>query len=171
MAILVNSITELNLGSSMNNLLTVSDTNLRNTAYHGFLDGLVSKLLENTGNLYEIMVTLELDQKIDKLSSLILNVGDYCLVDLNVMENLFVNKLKYFISRRYVTDAVYASSTLLKALGVEDIYSIKDIEMIDNNFTIYKDGYTLGSKYYFNVFSEMIEKYREQEPVIESTEG
>lgn len=162
MAILVNSITELNLGSTMNNLLTVSDTRLRNTAYHGFLDGVVSKLLEDTNNLYDIMVTLELNQKINKLSDLILNVGDYCLVDLNVIENLFVNKLKYFISKRYITDSVYASQSLLKALGVEDIYSISDIEMIDNNFIVYKDGYTVGSSYYKNVFSGMIEQYREQ---------
>lgn len=144
MSVILNRLNPGNGKAKLVELLTQSDDNIRYVIYQGVAESLVKSFIQ-CSDLVKNKSELTLD-----LKCLINCIAELSIVDRNLLESSILQKFDFWYNitlRKYYTN-VYEWNCLMDTYGVSNIYTKDQVELINNNFTLFREAYIATNDYY-----------------------
>jgi len=121
----------------LTNILHSSNVNLRLVSYLAIGEVIASKLITNNE------LTKDYDKTINiKIKKIINFINELAIVDIVMLEKSILNVLNYKLSKQKLiinSNNIYNITSFEDVLGVNKYFSSETINIINNNFTLYRD--------------------------------
>ena len=121
----------------LTNILHSSNINLRLVSYLAIGEVIASKLITNNE------LTKDYDKTINiKIKKIINFINELAIVDIVMLEKSILNVLNYKLSKQKLiinSNNIYNITSFEDVLGVNKYFSSETINIINNNFTLYRD--------------------------------